>query len=162
MEGKQSSAYEVIRIENGYVFLTDNGVWYKISFIKSNPYIKPVEYSDNIYSFSFDCDKDNGSEDSKICNTIAKSLFEFMQNPNNIIYFICDVNDNRQALRNRLFERWYRKHANNKIKKINTTFIDENSSIDFFMSMLYNVENPFAKKVSTDFYSYIQDLDSEK
>ena len=129
--------YNISETAEGYQFVTDNDVVYLISFIK---YPLPDENQVfSFYSFNIDrCSIKKGQDDVRVRNTIAFVIDMFFQKHNDALMSVTDCSDSRQAVRHRLFFRWFNELNNNYLKKIEGMIhIDD---VDVFVSLLYKLD----------------------
>ena len=129
--------YSIYETAEGYQFVTDNDVVYLISFIK---YPLPDENQVfSFYSFNIDrCSIKKGQDDVRVRNTIAFVIDMFFQKHNDALMSVTDCSDSRQAVRHRLFSRWFNELNNNYLKKIEGMIhIDD---VDVFVSLLYKLD----------------------
>lgn len=133
-----ASPYRVICSDKGdYLFATDQGINYTISFTEEFPL-------GGCMSYQFCIHNDNhlhGSYDSKISTTIIAIIEEFFQQNQNVLLYICDTSDNREEVRNRLFIRWFKEYANpNKYTIESANTIIEGQG--FYSSIIVENRNP--------------------
>ena len=92
-------------IDNGaYKFLTDYGVQYRIEFVENNN----IWEDEKAYEFGIlNENKKNSPNDSKVKATIQCIIEEFFLTNPDILLYQCETGDSRQAMRARLFTRWF-------------------------------------------------------
>lgn len=91
-----------------YSFLTASGSEYFISFdIASYLFHQDCLICNNIYSISFYHEGSNSGYDENIRNTIIKIIFDFINEKNCPVLFICDMTDGLAESRLRLFTRCF-------------------------------------------------------
>ena len=69
-----------------------------------------IENTYQIYLTKKHSDKVIGT-DVNIGKTIAAIIKSFFRNKNNILTYICDINDKHQAARDRKFKIWFNRYA---------------------------------------------------
>ena len=114
--------YEYNEFENGYYFLTDSGNKYIITFIKYP--LCSDELPMDVFMFNIDrTDEGNHKNGDKqlVRNTIANILMNFFKYNENAIITVCDIYDDRQLCRKRLFDGWYEQLGKDYIKKVDAT-----------------------------------------
>lgn len=128
-----------------YIFTTDKGIIYSISFSE--------EYEIGgcmSYQFSIDnIGKSHGSYDGKIKSTIIAIIEDFFVENQDVLLYICDTSDNREAARNRLFLRWFEQYSPGKF-----TICTANSKVedtDFYMAIIIANDNPQKDSITLDF-----------
>ena len=94
-----------IWIDNGsYKFLTDHGVQYRIEFVENNN----IWEDEKAYEFAIlNENKKISPNDSKVKETIQCIIEEFFLTNPDILLYQCETGDSRQAMRARLFTRWF-------------------------------------------------------
>ncbi len=136
---------KISRNECFYVFTTDKGIRYSISF--SEEYEIGGSMS---YQFSIDnIGNSHGSYDKKIKDTIIAIIEDFFIENQDVLLYICDTSDNREAARNRLFLRWFEQYSPG-----NFTICTANSKVegtDFYMAIIVANNNPKKEAITLDF-----------
>ena len=147
------SPYRVICSDKGdYLFATDKGINYTISFTEEFPLGGCMSYQFCIHNDN----KIHGSYDNKISTTIIAIIEEFfLQNLNGLLY-ICDTSDNREEVRNRLFIRWFKEYADPQkytIQSANTTIEGQG----FYSSIIVENRNPLLDAIKADLTDQAKD-----
>lgn len=102
------SPYKVIITDGDYEFVTADGVRYSASFLEDTP-MGGCE----TYQFGFRKKEDSHvSYDSNVKETLLTIIKQFFIENDNVLLYICDTSDGREAKRNRLFIRWFEEFAN--------------------------------------------------
>jgi len=137
------SPYQVTRAEEGsYVFQTSKGIHYTISFeedveIGGCPtyqlILKKVEQVKSGY-------------DPKVEPSILAIIDEFFHSYLNVLLYICDTSDGREEKRNRLFLKWFEKHADPNRFTIRTgkTTIGEHL---LYITLIFENRNPLQSEI---------------
>ena len=96
--------YRVYQIaEAHWLFDTDYGVSYDIGFDPDD-----TIWQDDAYMFNITNTNNKKSPlDPKLKDTILAIIEEFFRTNPSIMLYICATGDQKQAARNRLFERWF-------------------------------------------------------
>jgi len=89
-----------------FFFVTDYGVVYKISFGDDAPIWKTGAYTFDISNTNHKA----SPNDEKVKKTIVCIIEEFFKKNADILLYICETGDNKQAMRNRLFVRWFNEY----------------------------------------------------
>lgn len=106
-EINRKSPYEIILINGDFDFSTDTGTRYSVSFLED----VPLGGCDT-YQFGFRKREDSHSGyDSKVKDTLIAIIEQFFAENDNVLLYICDTSDGREAKRNRLFVRWFEEFA---------------------------------------------------
>lgn len=139
--------YEVklSRNESFYVFNTEQNIQYSISFSE--------EYEiGGCMSYQFSIDNVghiHGSYDNKIKDTIIAIIEDFFIENQNVLLYICDTSDNREAARNRLFLRWFKQYSIGKYTICTADSKVENTT--FYMAIIVDNKNPQLERITLDF-----------
>lgn len=136
---------KISKNENFYIFTTDKGIRYSISFSE--------EYEIGgcmSYQFSIDnIEKSHGSYDKKIKDTIIAIIEDFFIENQDVLLYICDTSDNREAARNRLYLRWFAQYSPERF-----TICTANSKVEdteFYMAIIVANNNPQKDSITLDF-----------
>jgi Family of unknown function (DUF6169) len=103
--------YEITADEQGYFFLTDLSVTYRIVFDDLSSIFQDYPtLTGRVFSYSFYPVNEPSSRqklDDRIRHTIAHSINSFFEKNNNLIVFVCDSTDEREMCRKKLFDKWF-------------------------------------------------------
>lgn len=116
-----SAPYVVVRDKDEYRFRTDNDILYAVNF---------QDYDDILGLKAYWFDLSNRSHraspnDYKVRQTIICIIEEFFyQNPD-ILLYMCDNADDQQAMRARLFLRWFNGYEQQKKYDIRTAILND-------------------------------------
>ena len=100
--------YPVIEVaENAFAFITNEGVRYSIGFMEDSN----LGISDIYHFYITNIDNQKTQHDPLLSETVFVALEEFFNSSNRSMLYLCDMHDNRQAVRNRLFVYWFANHA---------------------------------------------------
>jgi hypothetical protein len=125
-----SSRYDIISSDDAiYTFKTERGVLYQLLFKDGSSLLIKHQGLFGFFEFSFE-PLDNQLDtrvkfDEKIRNTIEDLLFQFFENPDKVLYYVCDSSDNRQLVRQRLFKRWFNELEPLPINQLELDLSDE-------------------------------------
>ena len=148
-------SYRLIPNDNqsGYTFITDNGTKYQIAFIRDYT-LEGFE----VYQFTLVVeDGEPSRKDKKIQNTVTNIIEQFFESNQSGLLYICDTNDGRQSVRDRLFSMWYRAYP----KKERFTYESESievESVNYYISLLIRNDNPFLQEMRQSFKTLCNDL----
>ena len=102
------SPYQItIAEDGGYDFITSQGIHYTVYFDIDQPL-------GGCETFQFIIQKvehQRSSHDPKVEQTILTIVDQFFRENLNVLLYICDDSDGREANRNRLFLAWFKKFA---------------------------------------------------
>ena len=122
------SPYEVWNeSENDYFFVTDYGIVYKISFGDDAPIWKSGAYTFDIQNTN----QKASPSDQKVKMTIISIVEEFFRNNADILLYICETGDNKQAMRNRLFIRWFNEYSFQQDYILRTAMVKDGEQENF-------------------------------
>lgn len=130
--------YEFIFKDDGYVFTTEAGTEYIVTFLEYGLFSDiPIQ----VYHFSFykvNTDKDQ-SGDIRVRNTILKIIDTFFDEHERAMIAICDTDDGKQKFRQRLFNMWYRPYRNIISKKDAVVNLDDETQT--YASLFYRKDD---------------------
>lgn len=85
----------------------------------------------------------------KIKDTIIAIIEDFFIANQDVLLYICDTSDNREAARNRLFLRWFEQHSFGRF-----TICTADSQVEdtnFYMAIIVANDNPQKDSITLDF-----------
>lgn len=142
----RSYYYVMLSPKGNYIFETERGIHYSISFEEENPF-----GGCNTYQFIIDkIDNVHSPHDPQVERTILVIVDEFFRSHMNVLLYICDTSDGREAKRNRLFLNWFYKNAEPNrftIRTASTTVEGEG----FYTAIIVENRNPLLEAVIADF-----------
>jgi hypothetical protein len=151
---KLAEPYSLKAEGNSYTFTTESGNQYLINFKDTTADYNQGEIGDSIiYEYQFyrtKCVKE--AFDERVGSTVLYSLNEAIRDNNRIvIYFVCDSQDEREYLRHRLFNLWYKRHGSHYFHILDGEIKYEGGTE--YCSVLIKNENPncgILKQLFTD------------
>ena len=153
-----SSPYHItLENDNGFHFKTDLGIHYIIFFDEERPYGECDTYQFIIQKL----DNKPSPHDPKVEQTILAILNEFFEEHLDVLLYMCDDSDGREANRNRLFLVWFKKHAAPNRFTIRTA----NAIVEgkgFYAAIIVENRNPLLETIIADFESTAQALTEGK
>ena len=131
---------------NDFVFATNLGIHYLISF-ESEPSLGGCD----TYQFVIQKLENNHTPyDPKVEQTILTILQEFFEEHLDVLLYMCDDSDGREANRNRLFLNWFQKNADPGRFTIRTAHATiENKG--FYAAIIVENRNPLLESIIEDF-----------
>ena len=127
-------------------FETELGIGYSISFEEETPM-----GGCNTYQFVIKKMEDCKSpHDAKVEQTILAILEEFFAEHLDVLLYMCDDSDGREANRNRLFLAWFKRHADPERFTIRTA----SATIEgrgFYTAIIVENRNPLLEAIIADF-----------
>lgn len=152
------SPYQItIAEDGGYDFITSQGIHYTVYFDIDQPL-------GGCETFQFIIQKvehQRSSHDPKVEETILTIVDQFFRENLNVLLYICDDSDGREANRNRLFLAWFKKFAEPgrfTIRTANTTI----EGHGFYAAIIVENRNPLLKAITDEFETASQVLTSDK
>jgi hypothetical protein len=142
-------------VNNVYLFETDGGMRYQVKFVpsgylwESNPF-----YADYTHEFAFFPIENNTGKnpplDKKVPITIALIFSDFFRENKNIVVYICDSSDSKQAVRFRKFNSWFNYFKGRTFLKMDMNIEDKQEGI-IYTSLIMRADNPYMDKVMIEF-----------
>lgn len=138
-------------------FETELGIGYSISFEEEMPMGGCNTYQFVIRKMD-DC---KSPHDPKVEQTILAILDEFFAEHLDVLLYMCDDSDGREANRNRLFLAWFKKHAAPERFTIRVaSAIVEGKG--FYAAIIVENRNPLLETIIADFEGTAQALTAGK
>ena len=154
---ERSPYYVMLSPKDNYIFETERGIHYSISFEEETP----IGGCDSYQFIIEKIDKFRSSHDAKVESTILAILDEFFAEHLDVLLYMCDDSDGREANRNRLFLTWFKKHAAPERFTIRTaSAIVEGKG--FYAAIIVENRNPMLETIIADFESTAQALTEGK
>ena len=143
--------YEVwLTSEGDFNFETDFGVLYRISFR-----LEQTIWEDGAYEFSIINQNRNSSpNDKKVRDTIFGIIEEFFNSNPDILLYQCETGDNRQAMRDRLFLRWFKEyeHSDKYYIKVSEIIAEKVAN---YTAVIVQKDNPDLEAIIRDFDDFV-------
>lgn len=150
--------YELILSDNNFVFQTDSGIHYSISFNKEDIVLGGCATYQIIIR---KIEEARSRHDPKVETTIWAIINEFFQSNLEVMLYLCDTSDGREKSRDRLFLSWFEKHAEKEcftICRAHATVEGEG----LFLCIVIDNRNPRLKAIVDDFEEKAVMLTEEK
>jgi Family of unknown function (DUF6169) len=145
-----------------YDFQTDNQIIYQVSF-KDSSYVfdeyvtQKIEAYEMAIQVVYNPVTQKQRLDGRIPVTIAGIFYDFIyRNKEQIVIYICDSSDNKQAIRNRKFTQWFELFKGNEFIKIDAHIIDYDR-VTYFTSVILHCDNPKRQEITEVFYQLTND-----
>lgn len=126
------SPYQVWADERGYSFRTDFGVFYSVEFDPEDSGLDVVAYWFNLTNNNHK----SSPNDVKIRDTVFCIIEEFFRVNPDILLYICESGDGHQAMRARLFLRWFNQYNKDGRFIIKTAEVDADKATDYIALIL--------------------------
>lgn len=148
------SPYKVEWIEtNSFVFTTKYGLRYNVGFCKDQSFLE-----DGVYQFYIvNLDHTHFKQDELVKETIKTIIEVFFESEPVTMLYICDMSDNLQGARDRLFRSWFREYADHD----QYTMVNEKLVFDdvaYYASILLRADNPRLQVIVQLFRDFVADL----
>lgn len=143
--------YHVIQVAGDTIeFVTDSGVEYQINFMPD--YTLWEEYA---YQFVIiNKNKKSSPNDSKLKDTLIYIVEDFFENNKNILLYICETGDGKQAARSKLFLRWFASYSRSSEYFFKSTEVISDEEQDF-AAIILRKDNPDFIEITRDFEEMI-------
>ncbi len=145
------SPYKVWQTAIGdYNFETDFGVLYRISFR-----IEQTIWEEGAYEFSIiNQNRKSSPNDRKVRDTVFCIIEEFFNSNPDILLYQCETGDNRQAMRDRLFLRWFKEyeHSDRYFIKVSEIVAEKVSN---YTAIIVQKDNPNLEAIISDFNEFV-------
>ncbi|GAB3884063.1 DUF6169 family protein [Spirosoma agri] len=122
MPNPLSDRYTPFKLDDDYVFVTDDGRTYSVSFVEQ-PFFNRSDFifSDSTFEVFLRLEKSPPAyfTDPKIGATVTAILQNFIEkDPSRIVFFTCDTADGRQLARFRKFSSWFSENSDGNYFKL--------------------------------------------
>ena len=136
--------YSIEVTANGYGFVTECGTRYELLFYRIHP-----DYP--IYSFSIERQSSTYRADRRVEATVLHVLRLFFEHDMNAIAFTCEIDDERQYARFRLFDKWYQPHRKDFYREVYCKDV-------YYSSVIARRDNPLANEMSKWFVGLMSEM----
>ena len=142
--------------ESDFLFETEYGVEYKVGFMEDTSIWDEGAYQFYIINFN----GKSSPRDTKVKDTILSLIDAFFDSNPQILLYICETGDDKQAARNRLFTKWL-----NEPKCVERYFYKNaciiSEGVDNYFAIVVQRINPELEIIAKQFEEYAS-LMSEK
>ena len=145
---------------NSYFFQTKQEIVYEVTF-KPSGYLfgEHTLLGNNTFEFSIlVADNPTGvvpSSDWLIPATISAIFFDFFQQRDQIVIYICDTSDGRASARNRKFNQWFDWYKGSTFLKIDMHLGRDLTGQTYFTAMILRTDHPLLGEVVAAFRDFI-------
>lgn len=136
--------------DNIFLFSTKQGIEYSVGFVRDNSFMKKGLYQ----FFLINVSHKTSRIDNNVFETVRVIIEEFFAQEKNVMLYICDTTDKRQASRDRLFRIWFHTYMLNDAY----TMYNEQMTIDntrYFASIILRKDHPMHNQVIGSFHDFI-------
>lgn len=152
-----NSPYKVVMSNGDYDFVTVDGIRYSASFLED----VPLGGCDT-FQFGFRKKEDaHANYDANVKATLLAIINQFFAENEDVLLYICDTSDGREAKRNRLFLRWFEEFANPELFTIRSA----SATIEgqgFYAAIIVENSNPKLEAIISDFNRSAESLTAGK
>ena len=153
-----SSSYEVSAVNDGcYQFFTDYGVHCTVEFVLDDSLLSHETYHLVIVNVNHQ----KSPSDVKVRDTIIAIIDEFFVENNTTLLYICETGDKRQALRNRLFERWFSTYERKAQYTFVASSLKDDEGIENYAAIIVRNDNPDLSAIVAEFTTTISLLSTK-
>ena len=99
--------------------------------------------------------------DVKVRDTIIAIIDEFFVENNTTLLYICETGDKKQALRNRLFERWFSMYERKAQYTFVASSLKDDEGVDNYTAIIVRSDNPDLSAIIAEFTETISLLSSK-
>ena len=132
-----NAPYSVWSVASYYYFRTKHGAIYKIGFMDDD-----TIWERGAYQFVIVNENNTPSpNDTQLRETIFCIIEYFFKANPEILLYLCETGDGKQASRNRLFIRWFREYAKHHLYYFDTVEM-EADGIENFAAIIVQRKNP--------------------
>lgn len=153
-----SSSYEVSAVNDGcYQFFTDYGVHCTVEFVLDDSLLSHETYHLVIVNVNHQ----KSPSDVKVRDTIIAIIDEFFVENNTTLLYICETGDKKQALRNRLFERWFSTYERKAQYTFVASSLKDDEGIENYAAIIVRNDNPDLSAIVAEFTTIISLLSTK-
>ena len=133
--------------EQYYYFKTDFGAIYKVGFMDDY-----AIWESGAYQFLIINENNTSSpNDPKLKATIFCLLEAFFAVNPDILLYLCETGDGKQAIRSRLFARWFEEYSEKQFYYCRTVEIVDRDNVKNFAAIIVQRSNPRLEEIIAEF-----------
>lgn len=144
------SPYKIWLEEDAYKFITDFGVQYRMEFVPNQDIWKNGAYEFGILNEN----QKNSPNDIKVKKTVQCVIEEFFLTNPDILLYQCETGDNRQAMRARLFTKWFQEYTFHDRFYVKVSVLKDEES-DNYIALIVQKNNPSLDSIKQTFDNFI-------
>ena len=153
----KDSPYDITLSEAGFIFHTDNGIHYRVSFDEEEIVLGGCK----TYQFIlYRVENVRAPHDPKIEDTVLAIINEFFRSNQHVLLYVCDTSDGKEGGRNRLFLRWFERHT----EPDRFTICTANARVEdemVYIAIIVDNRNPNIQAITADFNETAKALSSK-
>ncbi len=152
----QKAPYKVSCSGNEYRFTTDNGILLAVLFERE------YGFPDDAYWFVLSNRNMMPSpNDPKVRMTVTSIIEEFFAENPYILLYMCDTAHGQQAMRSRLFLRWFMSYENHQCYNVMTDIVMD-EDVENYIALIIRIDHPHYDQIISFFNQMIADFKSNK
>lgn len=143
----EHAPYELVLSGSDFMFQTDLGIHYIVSFGKEDIVLGGCDTYQLIIR---KIEEARSPHDPKVEVTILAIIKEFFRSNLEVLLYLCDTSDGREQFRNRLFVTWFDRY----IDKDSFTICKAHAQVEgegLFFCIIVDKRNPKLKAITDDF-----------
>ena len=153
-----SAPYDVSQAGEGcYQFFTSHGVHCSIEFVLDDSLMTHEAYHLVIVNVNHH----RSPNDVKLRDTIISIIDDFFDKNNSTLLYICETGDRRQAIRNRLFERWFYTYKRKNQYTFVASSLKDDDGVENYAAIIVRNDNPQLSAIVNEFTETISLLSSK-
>lgn len=134
-------------------FTTDYNVDYVIGFTPD----ELLAYDESYQFFIVNTNNRKSPRDFKLRQTVVAFIYEFFRRQDVVMLYLCETGDNKQLMRNRLFESWFRISSFRETSFVyQSADITDEEGVVNFVACIMRSDNPNVGQISAQFGESIQ------
>lgn len=143
--------------KNFVIFSTDYDVHYLVGF----------EYDDTSFDFAtyqlviINSNNKKSPRDFKVRDTIVAIVEAFFSNNKNVLLYICETGDEKQSMRDRLFQYWFSSYINKGLYTFVSASVTDSEGVINHAAIILRSDNPQMPYVVSEFSQTINLLNSK-
>ncbi|MGYP006902874866 len=145
------SPYKVWGEKGSYKFLTDYGVQYRAEFVEN----QDIWEDEKAYEFGIlNENNKNSPNDPKVKKTVQCIIEEFFLTNPDILLYQCETGDDRQAMRARLFTKWFNEYDKRDRFCVKVSVIRD-EEVNNYIAIIVQKSNPKLSDILHDFDEFV-------
>lgn len=137
-----------------FQFITDYGVIYTIGFSQD----ELLDYEETYQFAIINLNHQKSPRDRKLRDTVVAFVYEFFAQSDRVMLYFCETGDERQSLRSRLFEWWFKSSHRSEVFFSESAVIPDEDGTLNYVTYITRQDNPNLVRVSNEFAMTVQVL----
>ena len=142
---------------NSYCFYTNYGVDYSIDFVNDDL----IECDESYQLIIANLNNKKSPRDNDVKDTILAIIEEFFTVNIATMLYICETGDNKQSMRNRLFEYWFSGYKYKHLYTLMSSAVKDEEGMMNYATLIIRNDNPNMVKVITEFTNSVNLLNQK-